>query len=100
MEQGRGWVLLGARMQATAARARQVAAGLPGRQAHATGLVTQAHALLSALAEVEAVTRAAWATGDPQETWANAVPCMQALGHTVLAWVWLDGACAVPEGAF
>ena len=39
-------------------------------------------------------TRAAWATGLPGPALANAVPYMQAFGHTVLAWVWLDVALA------
>jgi butyryl-CoA dehydrogenase len=39
---------------------------------------------------VGAATKAAWATGDPAEALANAVPYLQAFGHTVLAWIWLD----------
>ena len=39
-------------------------------------------------------TRAAWSTGEPQEALANAVPYMQAFGHGVLAWIWLDVAVA------
>ena len=39
-------------------------------------------------------TKAAWATGEPGEALANAVPYMQAFGHTVLAWIWLDVALA------
>ena len=35
-------------------------------------------------------TRAAWATGDPEEALANATPYLQAFGHMVLAWIWLD----------
>ena len=45
---------------------------------------------------VGAATKAAWATGEPTEALANAVPYMQAFGHTVLAWIWLDVALAVP----
>ena len=37
----------------------------------------------------------AWATGNPTDALANAVPYMQAFGHTVLAWIWLDVALAV-----
>ena len=37
-----------------------------------------------------ATTKAAWATGDANEALANAVPYMQAFGHLVLAWMWLD----------
>jgi hypothetical protein len=49
-----------------------------------------AKALGEALERVGSATRAAWATGNPQEALANAVPYMQAFGHVVLAWIWLD----------
>jgi butyryl-CoA dehydrogenase len=32
----------------------------------------------------------AWSTAAPCEALANAVPYMQAFGHTVLAWIWLE----------
>lgn len=79
MEKGRGLQLLAGRMGQTIARA----AARPELAAHAD-------ALGGALQRVESATRAAWATGDPQAALANAVPYMQAFGHTVLAWVWLD----------
>ncbi len=82
MENGRGMQLLAARMQATMARAAP----------HAT-LAPYADALGKALAKVGAATQAAWANGAPTEALANAVPYMQAFGHTVLAWIWLDVAC-------
>jgi hypothetical protein len=47
-----------------------------------------------ALQQVGAATKAAWATGEPAEALANAVPYMQAFGHVVLAWIWLDVALA------
>jgi len=84
MEQGRGLQLLGQRMAATAARARQHAA-----------LAPHADALQAALQQVASATRTAWATGNPTEALANAVPYLQAFGHTVLAWVWLDVAHTV-----
>ena len=37
-----------------------------------------------------AATRAAWSTGDPEHALANATPYLQAFGHTVIAWMWLD----------
>ena len=83
MEEGKGLQLLAARIQATIARARPQ----PALSAHAD-------ALAQALARVGAATKAAWATGEPTEALANAVPYMQAFGHTVLAWVWLDVALA------
>ena len=82
MENGRGMQLLAARMQATMARAASDAT-----------LAPYADALGKALAKVGAATQAAWANGAPTEALANAVPYMQAFGHTVLAWIWLDVAC-------
>ncbi len=86
MENGKGMQLLATRMQATMARAGS----------HAV-LGEHAAALGQALAQVGAATRAAWSTGVPAEALANAVPYMQAFGHTVLAWIWLDVACAALE---
>ncbi len=88
MENGRGLALLAARITATAQRASGVAA----LAAHAT-------ALLAALQQVGSATQAAWSTGKPVEALANAVPYMQAFGHTVLAWIWLDVALAAQAGA-
>ncbi len=83
MEGGRGLQLLAARINDTIERAIQV----PDLAAHA-------NALGAALQQVGAATKAAWATGQPADALANAVPYMQAFGHTVLAWVWLDVALA------
>ena len=79
MEGGRGLTLLGGRVQATIARAW----GVPELGDHA-------RALDNAWQQVLGAARAAWATGAPAEALANAVPYMQAFGHTLLAWVWLD----------
>ncbi|MEO7400703.1 MAG: acyl-CoA dehydrogenase, partial [Polaromonas sp.] len=83
MEGGRGLELLGARIKATMARASQ-----------SPELADHADALAKALRQVSSATQAAWATGQPREALANAVPYMQAFGHTVLAWIWLDVALA------
>jgi alkylation response protein AidB-like acyl-CoA dehydrogenase len=83
MEGGRGLALLAARMQATIEKASQ-----------SPELKDHANALGKALKQVSAATQAAWATGQPQDALANAVPYMQAFGHTVLAWIWLDVAMA------
>ena len=83
MEGGRGLALLAARINATAARA-----------AHVPELTEHADALADALQQVCSATESAWATGKPAEALANAVPYMQAFGHTVLAWIWLDVALA------
>ncbi|MRD48546.1 acyl-CoA dehydrogenase [Caenimonas koreensis DSM 17982] len=58
-----------------------------------------ANALGGALQQVGAATKAAWATGDAREALANAVPYMQAFGHMVIAWMWLDVALSIPAGA-
>jgi butyryl-CoA dehydrogenase len=88
MENGKGLQLLAGRINATIERAIQV----PELAAHA-------NALGQALAQVGAATKAAWATGDPGDALANAVPYLQAFGHTVLAWIWLDVALAAHASA-
>jgi len=83
MEGGRGLTLLAGRINATVQQAIQQ----PTLAAHA-------NALAQALAQVGGATKAAWATGEPTEALANAVPYLQAFGHTVLAWMWLELAVA------
>ncbi|RUP30429.1 MAG: acyl-CoA dehydrogenase [Curvibacter sp.] len=87
MENGRGLQLLAQRINSTIERALQQ----PDLAAHA-------NALGGALQHVGAATKAAWATGVPTDALANAVPYLQAFGHTVLAWIWLDVALAVQAG--
>ncbi|MDQ6881884.1 MAG: acyl-CoA dehydrogenase [Pseudomonadota bacterium] len=79
LEGGKGLQLLAARINATIDRAIQQPA-----------LAEDASALGQALQQVGSATRSAWATGDAGEALANAVPYMQAFGHMVLAWIWLD----------
>jgi len=83
MEEGRGLALLVARMQSSMA----AVADMPALQPFARQLG-------SALQQVGAATQAAWSTSQPSDALANAVPYMQAFGHTVLAWIWLDVARA------
>lgn len=83
MEGGRGLQLLAARINATIEKAIQQ-----------PELAVHANALGKALQHVGSATKAAWAKGEPGEALANAVPYMQAFGHTVLAWIWLDVALA------
>ncbi|MFZ2294203.1 MAG: acyl-CoA dehydrogenase [Polaromonas sp.] len=83
MEGGRGLELLAARISATI-----------GRAALFPELAEYANVLGQALQQLGSATVAAWATGKPGEALANAVPYMQAFGHTVLAWIWLDVALA------
>jgi butyryl-CoA dehydrogenase len=88
MNGGAGLKAVAARMQRTIDAALPVPAGpLPELHGYAS-------ALASALSRVGAATQAAWATGVPEEALANAVPYLQAFGHTVLAWTWLDVALA------
>ena len=62
---------------------------------HEPALADHAQALARALQRVGAATKAAWSTGNPTEALANATPYLQAFGHTVIAWIWLDVAlCA------
>jgi alkylation response protein AidB-like acyl-CoA dehydrogenase len=79
MEDGKAWQLLRQRIGATSKRAAQYPqlAGFAGD-------------LDNAVIAVDDATKAAWSTANPNEALANAVPYMQAFGHMVIAWVWLD----------
>ena len=83
MNGGASLAALAARVQATIQRAMQ------------TDWAPQANQLAAALAQVGGATKKAWSTGEPEEALANAVPYLQAFGHTVLAWLWLDVALSV-----
>ena len=84
MEGGAGLKLLAQRVNATIERAL-----------HDAALSSSAQLLAQALQKLGAATRAAWSTGVPEEALANATPYLQAFGHVVLAWIWLDVAlCA------
>jgi len=83
MNGGAGLKLLATRIAATAGRAGQV-----------QGLAEHANALAGALQKLGSATKSAWATGVPEEALANATPYLQAFGHVVLAWIWLDVALA------
>jgi butyryl-CoA dehydrogenase len=88
MEGGRGLQLLAARINSTIEQAL-----------HRSELAEHANALAKALQHVGAATKAAWATGEAATALANAVPYMQAFGHLVLAWTWLDILLTVPPDA-
>jgi len=83
MNGGAGLKLLAKRISATGERA-----------GHVAGLAEPANELAAALQRLGAATKSAWATGVPEEALANATPYLQAFGHVVLAWVWLDVALA------
>jgi butyryl-CoA dehydrogenase len=93
MDGGAGLKLLSRTMSDTVARV--AAAGQ-----HGEALAGHAKALAAALQRVVAATQSAWSTGQPEDALANATPYLQAFGHLVLAWVWLDVALvAAPAGA-
>ncbi|MEN9453295.1 MAG: hypothetical protein RLZZ369_2354, partial [Pseudomonadota bacterium] len=86
MNGGQALAVLGARITQTIEKAAQV-----------EGLAAHAQALGKALNKIAQSTQAAWSTGKPDEALANATPYLQAFGHTVLAWIWLELAVAAQE---
>ncbi|NLZ41924.1 MAG: acyl-CoA dehydrogenase, partial [Comamonadaceae bacterium] len=88
MDGGAGFALFAARVEATVR-------GAAPRPEHAA----QAQALAGALGRLRAATQGAWASGNAEEALANATPYLQAFGHVVLAWIWLDVALALEAGA-
>ena len=88
MDGGAGLTLLAQRMTATAERAER-----------SPELAAPAQALRAALQQLLEATQAAWSTGVPEEALANATPYLQAVGHVVLAWMWLDVAAAAEKSA-
>ncbi|NDF45145.1 MAG: acyl-CoA dehydrogenase [Betaproteobacteria bacterium] len=84
MENGMGLQLLAQRINATIEQALPLG----------HDFAMHANALAQALQSVGRATKMAWSTGEPREALANAVPYMQAFGHTVLAWMWLELALA------
>ena len=84
LEQGLGLQVLGQRLLATCERATT------------KDQKPQAQALQAAWTQVVQATQDAWKGDDPGLSLANAVPYMQAFGHTVLAWIWLDVSLASP----
>ena len=87
MNGGKGLLLLAGRINATIERALAQPA-----------LAEHAGALAAALTHLGGATKAAWASGNPEEALANATPYLQAFGHTVLAWIWLDVALCAQAG--
>jgi len=79
MQNGKGLMLLASRMTDTIKRA----SAQPALQEHAK-------ALGEAVKALGAATQTAWSGGTPVEVLANATLYLQAFGHVVLSWVWLD----------
>ncbi|GAA0763087.1 acyl-CoA dehydrogenase [Ideonella azotifigens] len=88
MQGGAGLKLLATRVGETIQRAGQV-----------QGLAEPANGLAAALQQLGAATKSAWATGVPEEALANATPYLQAFGHVVLAWIWLELGLAAKQAA-
>ncbi|HTN65587.1 MAG TPA: acyl-CoA dehydrogenase, partial [Burkholderiaceae bacterium] len=86
MRDGAALKVLAAEMQKTMARAQQQ----PLLSEYAT-------ALGAALQRVAAVTQALYAAGDLNKTLANASLYLEAFGHIVVAWIWLEQALLAVE---
>jgi butyryl-CoA dehydrogenase len=77
MQGGAGLVLLVETISATIARA--------------TGdLAEPAAQLQASLQRVVEVTAVLWSTGDPETALANSTVYLEAVGHVVVAWIWLE----------
>jgi alkylation response protein AidB-like acyl-CoA dehydrogenase len=85
MERGAALELLGARIRTTVAAAADAPHADTQRWAAMLGQRVQ---------RVSEVTRAAWSADDPARTLANATPYLEAFGHVVLAWIWLEQSLA------
>jgi hypothetical protein len=80
MQQGAGLRLLAETIGATVARALD-----------AGGEVAEmGDALRLAVARIGEVTMALWSSGDPETALANASVFLEAVGHVVMAWMWLE----------
>ncbi|MFM9433071.1 alkylation response protein AidB-like acyl-CoA dehydrogenase [Janthinobacterium sp. CG_23.3] len=75
----------GAELAKTVAKARAVDDG-----GFASDLNGYADALAATWVRVEQVTLALYAAGDMNKTLANASAYLEALGHTTVAWIWLE----------
>jgi butyryl-CoA dehydrogenase len=80
MREGAGLKLVG----------KRVAATLEAAQKGDDAQRRFAMQLQSTLERVERLTRTLWTDGEADSALAHATPYMQAFGHVVLAWVWLE----------
>jgi len=78
-DQGRALALLFDRMEATCVRAQAQ-----------PGLAAWAGAMREGMAQIRSAAAMACASDEPAPQLANATAFMQAFGHGVVAWVWLD----------
>lgn len=84
---GAGLGLLVETINATIARARDAAGPVAD---YATALDARVHRLAE-------VTTALWADGDPELALANSAVYLEAAGHVVMAWIWLEQLLAVGD---
>ena len=85
MQNGTALKLLGDRITATVAR------GLAARHSDAQIFACSLAVMTQRLA---AVTQALWGANDVERTLANATIYLEAFGHVVLAWIWLEQSLA------
>jgi butyryl-CoA dehydrogenase len=92
MKGGAGLALLGETIAATVAQAR--AAG--------GDIAEYAQQLEAAVVRVGTTTATLWAGRDPELALANSSVYLEAVGHVVVAWIWLEQLLAVGDrqGAF
>jgi acyl-CoA dehydrogenase len=81
MQDGAAFKALGAEVQKTISKAQEV-----------PGLADYAKALNAVVRRVEHVTLSLYAAGDMNKTLANASLYLEAFGHMVVAWIWLQQA--------
>lgn len=81
MQEGAAFKALGVEMQKTIAKA--LAAQHADTQRWSTMLAKRVE-------HIAKTTQTLWAAGDPTKTLANATSYMEAFGHIVLAWIWLE----------
>ncbi|MGH8807862.1 MAG: acyl-CoA dehydrogenase [Noviherbaspirillum sp.] len=81
MQNGAAFKALGAQVQKTIAKALEV-----------PELARYAQALGGVLQRIEKVTQTLYAVGDMNKTLANASVYLEAFGHAVVAWIWLEQA--------
>jgi len=85
MNDGAAFKLVGARVEATIRRASQ--ARHPDTQRWAAMLGDR-------VKRVARVTQRVWSAGDPERSLANATIYLEAFGHVVVAWIWLEQSLA------
>jgi alkylation response protein AidB-like acyl-CoA dehydrogenase len=89
MSDGAAFKLLGIRIESTLKQA----AAVPHADTRRWGEL-----LARRVARIAAVTQQAWRDSDPARTLANATPYLEAFGHIMIAWIWLEQSLAATRG--